>query len=99
MKDENIQLPLTPLQSRVMMFIYRFLGENRYPPTVTEIQENLHISNPGSVHRILTALKKKNYLIREKHVSRGIRLIPLARRVCARDQQLNLELNTINSNP
>jgi len=99
MKDENIQLPLTPLQSRVMMFIYRFLGENRYPPTVTEIQERLHISNPGSVHRVLTALERKNYLSKEKHVSRGIRLTPLARRVCARDQQLNLELKTINSNP
>ena len=83
MKEEKIQLPLTALQSRVMKFIFRFLQENFYPPTVTEIQKGLDISNPGSVHRILTALGKKRYLIKEKHVSRGIRLTPIAREVCA----------------
>ena len=49
MNDEVIQLPLTALQSRVMNFIYRFIRDNQYPPTVTEIQAALGIANSGSV--------------------------------------------------
>ena len=93
--DESIQLPLTGLQARVLRFVYRFIQEKLYPPTGREIQDELGIANPGSVYQVLTALAKKGYLVKQKNISRGIRLTPLARKVCARDQQLSLDLEKI----
>lgn len=96
MADE-IRLPLTRLQSQVLDFIYDFIQRRSYPPTVKEIQEELNISNPGTVYKVIVALEKKAYLAKEKNVARGIRLTPLGEEVCAQNRQLKLELEKYHS--
>ena len=90
----EIKLPLTAPQSNILTVIGNFLQRRHYPPTITEIQQELEISNPGTVHKALTALEKKEYITKEKNVARGIRLTPLGAEICARERQLILELDT-----
>lgn len=89
---DKIKLPLTRLQARVLHFIYDFIRENHYPPTVTEVQEKLFIANPGTVHKALGALEKKGYVTKEKHAARGVRLTALGEEVGSQNRQLLLEL-------
>jgi len=88
----EIRLPLTDLQGRVLDHIYDYIQRRLYPPTVKEIQQFLSISNPGTVYKVLSALAKKGYIKKQKHVARGIRLTPLGEEVCSQNRQLQLEL-------
>lgn len=89
-----IKLPMTVPQSEILAVIGDFLQRRHYPPTITEIQQELGISNPGTVHKSLTALEKKEYITKEKNIARGIRLTTLGAEICARERQLILELDT-----
>ena len=89
----EIKLPLTDPQSEILAVIGNFLQQRHYPPTITEIQQELGISNPGTVHKALTALEKKEYITKEKNIARGIRLTALGSEICARERQLILELD------
>ena len=89
----EIELPLTDPQSEILTVIGDFLQRRRYPPTITEIQRELGISNPGTVHKALTALEKKDYITKEKNIARGIRLTPLGAEICSRERPLILELD------
>ena len=84
----QIRLPLSQRQGRVLLYIYDFIARNSYPPTVAEIQADLEIVNPGSVHKALSALERKEYLIRKKNEARGIRLTVLGEEFGARGRQL-----------
>jgi len=90
----EIKLPLTDPQSEILTVIGNFLQRRHYPPTITEIQRELGISNPGTVHKALTALEKKEYITKAKNIARGIRLTTLGAEICARERQLTLELDT-----
>ncbi|MEA3506178.1 MAG: hypothetical protein U9R36_01590 [Elusimicrobiota bacterium] len=92
---QNIQLPLTDQQSAILTTIGDYLHRRHYPPTITEIQEELGISNPGTVHKALSSLKKKEYISKEANVARGIRLTSLGAEVCSRERQLELELEDL----
>lgn len=92
---DKIRLPLTRLQSRVLYFIYDFIREKQYPPTVTEVQEKLFIANPGTVHKAIAALEKKGYVSKEKHTTRGVRLTAIGEEVGSQNRQLLLELTVL----
>ncbi len=94
-RPPEIKLPLTGNQTRVLSFISESLNRKHYPPTITEIQHELVISNPGTVHKILSSLEKKGYITKAKNIARGIRLTPMGSEVCARERQLHLELEAL----
>lgn len=93
--DTEIKLPLTGRQAGVLAVIGDFIQGKHYPPTITEIQQELGISNPGTVHRALSSLKRKEYINKIKNVARGIRLTRMGAEVCARNRQLSLELKSL----
>ncbi len=62
---------LTPKQKEVLEFIYSYLDEKGYPPSLEEIAKNLKKSIP-TIHQYIETLKNKGYIIKEKNVSRGI---------------------------
>ncbi|MDP8214097.1 MAG: hypothetical protein RAO92_07530 [Candidatus Euphemobacter frigidus] len=93
--DTEIKLPLTGRQAGVLAVIGDFIQRKHYPPTITEIQQELGISNPGTVHRAISSLERKEYISKVKNVARGIRLTRMGAEVCARTRQLNLELKTL----
>ena len=74
-------LPMTEKQSKIFDTLIKFLDENNYPPTITEIQEILDIANPGAVYKSLSALEDKGYIEKIKRKKRGIRLSSEAKRI------------------
>jgi repressor LexA len=58
----------------MMDFIKSFSLNNGYPPTIREIGEAVGISSTSVVNYNLNALQKADLIIRDRTVSRGIRL-------------------------
>lgn len=69
-----MRLPLSENQQRVYDFVASYIEERDYPPLLKEIQDSLHLTNPGAVHKCLKALETKGWIRREKGKHRGIRL-------------------------
>jgi repressor LexA len=65
---------LSERQQNILGFIKSFSLENGYPPTIREIGEATGISSTSVVNYNLNALQKEGYIIRDRTVSRGIRL-------------------------
>jgi repressor LexA len=69
-------------QKRILEFLQEFIGENRFPPTIREIGEEVGISSTSVVKYNLEALERKGFIERDREISRGIRLLGnLAERV------------------
>jgi len=68
-------MTLSDRQERMLTFIRDYLAENGYPPSIREIGEAAGISSTSVVNYNLKALEKKNLIIRDRTVSRGIRLV------------------------
>jgi repressor LexA len=67
-------MALSERQRRILEFIKDFVLENGYPPTIREIGEAVDISSTSVVNYNLNALQKEGHIIRDRTVSRGIRL-------------------------
>ena len=66
---------LSARQDRMLQFIQDFLEDNRYPPTVRDIQAGCEVSSTSVVDYNLRILQREGYLRREAEVSRGIELL------------------------
>jgi len=64
---------LTDKQRKTLEEIKLYIQKYNHSPTLNELKEILHLNAISSVQRHLGALKKKGYLIIEKHISRGLR--------------------------
>lgn len=67
--DQKFSLPddipvLYPRQRKVLKYIERYISENGYAPTLTEIKEYLGVSALSTVHEHLIKLEEKGYLER-----------------------------------
>jgi len=62
----------------MLEFIRTFLGQNRYPPTIRQIGEEVGISSTSVVKYNLDALERKGFIERNPDISRGIRLVEAA---------------------
>ncbi len=66
---------LSRRQEQILDFIEGFCGQNAYPPTIREIQKDLEISSTSVVDYNLNALEERQYIRRNRHISRGIELV------------------------
>jgi len=66
---------LSSRQALILDFIRRFLGENRYPPTVRDIVAGCKISSTSVADYNLRILEQKGFIRRHRDVSRGIQLL------------------------
>ncbi|NNG01372.1 MAG: transcriptional repressor LexA [Desulfobacteraceae bacterium] len=64
---------LTPRQHSVLEFIVTYQQEHRIAPTVREIADYLGLRSPGGIHRILTVLKEKGYILSDAGKKRAWR--------------------------
>lgn len=67
-------MALSERQRKILEFIKGFVVDNGYPPTIREIGEAVNISSTSVVNYNLNALQKEGYIMRDRTVSRGIRL-------------------------
>jgi repressor LexA len=67
-------MALSERQRKILEFIKSFALDNGYPPTIREIGEAVDISSTSVVNYNLNALQNEGYIMRDRTVSRGIRL-------------------------
>lgn len=66
---------LRPRQKAMLEFIRKFIEDHDYPPTIREIGAAVGISSTSVVNYNLDQLEQKGYIIRNREVSRGLRLV------------------------
>jgi len=66
---------LTTRQQEILDFIINSIESQGFPPTIPEIQEEFSFKSPNGVNDHLEALKRKGYITRYPHKSRGIGII------------------------
>ena len=67
-------MALSERQRRILEFIKSFTLDSGYPPTIRQIGEAVDISSTSVVNYNLNALQKEGFIVRDRTVSRGIRL-------------------------
>ncbi|MBL7183542.1 MAG: transcriptional repressor LexA [Anaerolineae bacterium] len=68
-------MDLSERQRNILSFLEDFTRENEYPPTIREIGAAVGISSTSVVNYNLNVLEKKGYIMRDKIVSRGLKLV------------------------
>jgi repressor LexA len=68
-------MSLSERQRKILEFIKSFSLQSGYPPTIREIGEAVDISSTSVVNYNLNALQKEGFIVRDRTVSRGIRLM------------------------
>ena len=66
---------LTDRQQEMLDYLQKHHDKHGYVPTIREIGNALGISSPNGVTCHLTALEKKGFISRERHLSRTIRFL------------------------
>lgn len=66
---------LSERQQKILHFMYDYMQDNGFPPTIREIGQATGINSTSVVNYNLNKLVKAGYLSRSDRVSRGLRLI------------------------
>lgn len=66
---------LSERQKNILYFIYDYVKQNNYPPTIRDIGEATKIKSTSVVNYNLNKLVDAQYIEREEHVSRGLRIV------------------------
>jgi repressor LexA len=59
----------------MLSYIEEFIERHSYPPTIRDIQRDLDISSTSVVDYNLNALEQRNFIRRNRNISRGIELV------------------------
>ena len=65
---------MTPTQSKVLEFIYKFWNKYKYSPSLKEIQEGINTSSISSLGYICNILASRGFIIKFKRSHRGLEL-------------------------
>lgn len=65
---------LSERQNKILGFVKTFTLHNGYPPTIREIGEAVGITSTSVVNYNLDALQRAGFILRDRTVSRGIKL-------------------------
>lgn len=68
-------MALTDRQQAILDFIRSFSVKTKYPPTIREIGKSVGISSTSVVNYNLNVLEKQGHIMRDKTISRGIKLV------------------------
>ncbi len=79
--SDRMMKELSARQQQILGYIEDFLGKRGYPPTIREIQGHLKPAASGKpvstsvIDYNLNILEDRNYIRRNRHISRGIELV------------------------
>lgn len=68
---------MTPRQKQVMLYIERYISDNRISPTLDEIADGLGIVSRGNVHQLIKLLVRDKYLEHLPRTSRGLTILKM----------------------
>jgi repressor LexA len=69
-------LPLTKRQREILVYLYDFIGQHGYAPSLEEIGRRFGLSSLATVHKHLTNLQEKGFIKRAWNRSRSVEMIP-----------------------
>jgi len=69
---------LTPRQKQILKFISKFIDNNKFPPTRSELARHFGFRSPNAAETHLRALEAKSMIGIERGAARGITLLPLS---------------------
>ena len=75
--DTTTEVPLTQLETRVLMAIEEYILSKGISPTIAELAEALKLKSKGTVHRYVQSLIDKGRLKRAGRGWRGLRVVGL----------------------
>lgn len=64
---------MTYRQKEALDFIKGFWGQNGFAPSYDQIAEAMGIKSKSGVHRVITCLVQRGWVIREPHKARSVR--------------------------
>ena len=79
-------------QRKILEFVGEYSDDNGYPPSMREICSALNISSTSVVSYNLDRLEEAGYIVRDREVSRGLRLAQAGRSSVMRNEVLHLPL-------
>jgi repressor LexA len=79
-------------QRKILEFVGEYIDDNGYPPSMREICSALSISSTSVVSYNLDRLEEAGYIVRDREVSRGLRLAQAGRSSVMRKEVLHLPL-------
>ena len=85
-------MALSERQQKILEFIRDFTSENGYPPTIREIGAAVGISSTSVVNYNLDVLHSEGYIIRNREISRGLRLVESLKRKEAAENVVSIPL-------
>lgn len=66
---------LSKRQESMLAYIEQFIDDHAYPPTIRDIQRDLDISSTSVVDYNLNTLEQRNFIRRNRNISRGIEMV------------------------
>lgn len=69
-------MALTPRQKELLDFLAGFIETNGYSPSYEEIATGLDLASLATVHKHISALEKKSYILRGHNQSRSVEVAP-----------------------
>nr|WP_160119989.1 transcriptional repressor LexA [Rhodovarius lipocyclicus] len=66
---------LTRKQHELLMYIHRHLNETGYSPSFEEMKEALDLKSKSGIHRLITALEERGFLVRRAHRARALEVV------------------------
>jgi len=69
-------MALTKRQKEVLDFIARYIEDNGYSPSYEEIATGMGLASLATVHKHISALEKRQYLLRSYNQSRSVEVAP-----------------------
>lgn len=75
--DASTEVPLTQLETRVLMAVEEYILAKGVSPTIAELAEALKLKSKGTVHRYVQSLIDKGRLKRAGRGWRGLRVVGL----------------------
>lgn len=74
MNTARKDLRLTERQKQTLLFIYNSIRYSGYPPTLSEIREELQVVSNQAVLDLLRILEQKKYIRKEEGAARGLQV-------------------------
>jgi len=66
---------MTYRQKEALDFIKGFWGQNGFAPSYDQIAEAMGIKSKSGVHRVITCLVERGWVVREPHKARSVRVV------------------------
>ena len=68
---------LTRKQHELLMFIDKHLRETGFSPSFEEMKEGLALKSKSGIHRLVSALEERGFLVRRHHRARALEVLKL----------------------